>query len=262
MMKRRKIFCSAAAAALLCILLSAPALSAGEKDTGYPEKKIRGKLLDLVGTVFIKPLPEAESSLMITENPEEEELPSERISWEEDGTRIIEENPGLYESGSFVDFEDIGMKLWVPSYMESAELTDSDYELGCVAFLEEEACTVGIASVEFSGSTGNMYKKFVGMTTGADTFEDLMINGERAVRFVLKDADAEVIGFPMRDGYASEFTFSPSSADGFSLEKELMIASIMDIDAELVLPPGVLTESAAESETSSASSEIQNPRNP
>ena len=47
MMKRRKIFCSAAAAALLCILLSAPALSAGEKDTGYPEKKIRAKVESL-----------------------------------------------------------------------------------------------------------------------------------------------------------------------------------------------------------------------
>ena len=147
------------------------------------------------------------------------------LSWE-DCEQYMEENE---IEGSYVSFEEIGYKVWIPDGFEAEELTEEDMEDGDVAlyFWEGDDGTlydIYIYTFDADGDDVDSYLEFL-LENGEDA-EPLVINGEVAGVLVSEEEDTLNYFLLNEDGYFVFFTFSPYADENYPDVSEAIAASI------------------------------------
>ncbi len=127
----------------------------------------------------------------------------------------------------FVTFDEISVKMWVPSVLEPVELTDEDREEGYIGYFEtaDESAAVGVVYVDVEGMSLEEYKAQL-EEMGVEGVQFALINGLECLGYDLKDDDTSVVALVTEAGYIMEFSFSPISDEEFAATAMSMIASI------------------------------------
>lgn len=129
--------------------------------------------------------------------------------------------------GEFVNFDEIAVKMWMPSVLAEVELTDEDREQGYIAYYQAEDASAAIAViyVDTDGMTLEAYKEHL-VAAGATDIEDVVINGIEAVSYALTDSDTACVSFVTEAGYIFEVSGAPVSDEGFAAILQMVMASI------------------------------------
>jgi len=163
------------------------------------------------------------------ETPEPQELGENELVWDM-GLEEIEEY-GL--EGSFITFDEIGLKMWLPDILAPAEIPaeqpNQDIFLG---YYETDAGD-SYASVVFQPSeiTLEDYKELLGSL--GDLIEDAdeyVINGIPCLVYFIPSGDSMCVSTIIEGQGLAEFAFAPVSEEEFGVYSELMAISIQPAD--------------------------------
>ena len=130
--------------------------------------------------------------------------------------------------GEFVTFDEISIKMWMPTVLSAVELTDEDKEGGYIGYYmtEDES-----AAISVDGMSLEDYKAALA-DNGATEVEDVTVNGLPAVTYVLEESDTACIAFTTEAGYVLEVAGSPKSDEGFAAILSFVMASIQSAEGE------------------------------
>ncbi len=131
--------------------------------------------------------------------------------------------------GEFVTFDEISVKMWVPSILPAVELTDEDQEQGYIAYFmtEDEAAAISVMYVDVDGMELEEYKAKL-EEAGATDIEDVVINGLPAVSYTLEESDTACVAFTTEAGYILEVAAAPVSDENFAGVITMVMASIQE----------------------------------
>ena len=131
--------------------------------------------------------------------------------------------------GEFVEFDEISIKMWMPSVLAATELTDDDRDQGYIGYFmsEDESCAISVMYVDMDGMELEEYKAQL-EEVGATDIEDVVVNGLPAVSYMLKETDTACISFVTEAGYILEVAGSPISDEGFAAIVTMVMASIQE----------------------------------
>ena len=129
--------------------------------------------------------------------------------------------------GEFVEFDEISIKMWMPSVLAAVELTDDDREQGYIGYFmsEDESCAISVMYVDMDGMELDEYKTQLA-DVGATDIEDVVVNGLPAVSYMLEETDTACVSFATEAGYILEFAGAPKSDEGFAAVLAFIMASI------------------------------------
>lgn len=130
-------------------------------------------------------------------------------------------------NGEFVTFDEIHLKMWVPSVLKEQELTDEDIADGCYGYFEGEDGESGLTVYYYDDLTFEEYAEEIAGYENCTAPEQTLINGYRT--FTYKNTEYDTFNVVLAAGKdCMESTFWPASdADFYSLIT-YMSASIMD----------------------------------
>ena len=130
-------------------------------------------------------------------------------------------------NGEFVTFDEIHLKMWVPSVLKEQELTDEDIADGCYGYFEGEDGESGLTVYYYDDLTIEEYAEEIAGYENCTAPEQTLINGYRT--FTYKNTEYDTFNVVLAAGKdCMESTFWPASdADFYSLIT-YMSASIMD----------------------------------
>ena len=130
-------------------------------------------------------------------------------------------------NGEFVTFDEINLKMWVPSVLKEQELTDEDIADGCYGYFEGEDEESGLTVYYYDDLTIEEYAEEIAGYENCTAPEQTLINGYRT--FTYKNTEYDTFNVVLAAGKdCMESTFWPASdADFYSLIT-YMSASIMD----------------------------------
>ena len=130
-------------------------------------------------------------------------------------------------NGEFVTFDEINLKMWVPSVLKEQELTDEDIADGCYGYFEGEDEESGLTVYYYDDLTIEEYAEEIAGYENCTAPEQTLINGYRT--FTYKNTEYDTFNVVLAAGKdCMESTFWPASdADFYSLIT-CMSASIMD----------------------------------
>ena len=120
--------------------------------------------------------------------------------------------------GDFVEFDEIAIKMWMPTVLAATELTDDD---------RDESCAISVMYVDMDGMELEEYKAQL-EEVGATDIEDVVVNGLPAVSYMLKETDTACISFVTEAGYILEVAGAPISDEGFAAIVTMVMASIQE----------------------------------
>lgn len=131
--------------------------------------------------------------------------------------------------GDFVEFDEIAIKMWMPSVLAAVELTDDDRDQGYIGYFmsEDESCAISVMYVDVDGMELEEYKAQLA-DAGATDIEDVVVNGLPAVSYMLEDTDTACISFVTEAGYILEVAGAPVSDEGFAAIVTMVMASIQE----------------------------------
>lgn len=140
---------------------------------------------------------------------------------------LQEQGAELIAKGDFVTFDEIAVKMWVPTAFTAVELGDEDKEAGYIAYFmtEDQSAAIGVQYVDVSGMALEDYKAML-PDYGATELEDVTINGLPAVTYVIAETDTVVTAFTTQMGYILEVSVSPKSNEGVASIAAFVMASI------------------------------------
>ncbi len=129
--------------------------------------------------------------------------------------------------GEFVAFDEIAVKMWMPTALAAVELTDEDREQGYIGYYQPEdgSAAIAVMYVDAGGMTLEAYKEQL-TQIGATEMEDVVINGMEAVSYALEETDTACVSFVTEAGYIFEVSGSPKSDEGFAALLSIVMASI------------------------------------
>ena len=130
-------------------------------------------------------------------------------------------------NGEFVTFDEIHLKMWVPSVLKEQELTDEDITDGCYGYFAGEDGESGLTVYYYDDLTIEEYAEEIAGYENCTAPEQTLINGYRT--FTYKNTEYDTFNVVLAAGKdCMESTFWPASdADFYSLIT-YMSASIMD----------------------------------
>ena len=146
-----------------------------------------------------------------------------QINWED----LQEQGAEMIAQGDFVNFDEIAVKMWMPTALAAVELTDEDREQGYIGYYQPEdgSAAIAVMYVDAGGMTLEAYKEQL-TQIGATEMEDVAINGMEAVSYVLEETDTACVSFVTEAGYIFEVSGSPKSDEGFAALLSIVMASI------------------------------------
>ena len=135
--------------------------------------------------------------------------------------------------GEFVTFDEISIKMWMPTVLSAVELTDEDKEGGYIGYYmtEDESAAISVVYADVDGMSLEDYKAALA-DNGATEVEDVTANGLPAVTYVLEESDTACIAFTTEAGYVLEVAGSPKSDEGFAAILSFVMASIQSAEGE------------------------------
>lgn len=117
---------------------------------------------------------------------------------------------------SFVDFDEIGLKLWVPDFLEAVELTEDEKENGMIGFFQSEDGSASVI-VEYpdKDAEGGIEEYEAALKEGEDviSIQYYLINGIECLSYDLMDSDTSGLAVETEEGDVVNFLFSPMSDD-------------------------------------------------
>lgn len=129
--------------------------------------------------------------------------------------------------GAFVTFDEINLRMWVPSVLQEQELTDEDIEEGCYGFFADEDGESGFTVYYYDDVTMEEYAEEIAAYENCSAPELTLINGYRALTYENTEYDTmSVILSAGKD--CMELTFWPASDPFFSSLAVYMASSLMD----------------------------------
>lgn len=149
------------------------------------------------------------------------------VNWD----TIQEQSPETVDRGEFVTFDEIAVKMWVPTVLTAVELTEEDLDEGYIAYFmtEDESAAVSVMYVDVDGMSLEEYKEAL-PDYGATQIEDVVINGLPAITYVLEENDTACTAFTTEAGYILEVAGGPQSDEGFAAILMFIMASIQNAE--------------------------------
>ena len=135
-------------------------------------------------------------------------------------------------NGKFFLVADTGLKMWVPSWMESVELAEADMAEGMIVFLvSNDGNTFAVVNyLDLEGATlEDGYEGLLELSNYKDV-EMGVINGLKALSYTAVEEDMIGLSFVDTDGYMIQFLFYPASDEAFAQVAALMGASIQEAE--------------------------------
>lgn len=129
--------------------------------------------------------------------------------------------------GDFVTFDEVAVKMWLPSGLNAVELTDEDREQGYIAYFtsDDESATVSVVYVDVNGMSLEDYTAHL-TEYGATEIEAGTVNGLDCVSYKNTENDSLSLAFSTEAGYILEVTCAPASEEGAELVWGAVAASI------------------------------------
>ena len=129
--------------------------------------------------------------------------------------------------GEFVAFDEIAVKMWMPTALAAVELTDDDKAQGYIGYYQPEdgSAAIAVMYVDANDMTLAEYKDQL-TQIGATDIEDVVINGMEAVSYTLTETDTACVSFVTEAGYIFEVSGSPASDENFAALLSIVMASI------------------------------------
>ena len=145
------------------------------------------------------------------------------INWAD----LQEQGAEMIAQGDFVGFDEIAVKMWMPTVLAAAELTEDDQAQGYIGYFlpEDGSAAIAVMYVDAGGMTLDEYKEKL-TEAAATEMEDVIINGMEAVSYVLEETDTACVSFVTEAGYIFEVSGSPKSDENFAALLSVVMASI------------------------------------
>lgn len=146
-----------------------------------------------------------------------------KINWSDLEAQVAES--GI--DGDFYSVSDIGVKMFIPTFLQNMELTEDDVNQGYICFLanEDQSALVAVMYANFEGKSLEDYAAVL-PEVGATEIEMIVVNGIPAVSYEVPGNDTLNVAMGTDQGYIIEFVFKPASDEGFKSIAAIMSASI------------------------------------
>lgn len=158
-----------------------------------------------------------------------EDIPSASVSWEEVEPTVIENG----WEGEFVNLDQVGLKIWLPSGLEEIELSEEDIEeYGFIAYFtnEDETTSLGVTLNE-AGTTFEDYLEYL-KEIEVQALQFVNVNGADFISYTFtndNDVTCNVVSLINDDGAILEFAFTAGDAD-FQVMSAFIVSSIQPAD--------------------------------
>lgn len=145
------------------------------------------------------------------------------VNWEEVAPTL--EALGL--EGDFATFDEVAVKIWIPSSMQRIELTDEDVQNGYIGYFldDDETAQVAVVYANVEGMSLAEYAEQL-PEYGAENIVFELINGLEAVEYTLPENDSLNVAFATQAGYVLEVTMAPNSVEGADIAWGIVGSSI------------------------------------
>lgn len=127
--------------------------------------------------------------------------------------------------GAFQTFDEVPMKIWIPSDLHAVELEDEDRDEGFIGYFEGDGAVVSIVYVDMN-MTIEEYTDELGKIDDVAFIQTLTINGIPAVSYRMPESDIVSYSLPVDGGGILEVTMMPFSEDGAEETWALVASSI------------------------------------
>lgn len=146
------------------------------------------------------------------------------ISWETIAPAV--EDAGW--EGDFITFDEIAVKMFLPSVLKPTELTEEDKEQGYIGYYmtEDETAVVSVMYVNTEGMDLDGYQEYLKGENDVTDIETGIINEIPVLTYSMPENDTACVSIATQAGYILEFAFSPVSDEGFASVAQIMMASI------------------------------------
>ena len=148
---------------------------------------------------------------------------AEEVNWAD-----IEPTISAYGlEGDFVTFDEVAVKIWIPSSMQQLELTEEDVEQGFIAYFldDDETAQISVVYVDTDGMSLTDYADQL-PEYGATDIAIETINGLDAVTYTVTETDSLSVAFTTQKGYILEITMAPISVEGADIAWGIVGSSI------------------------------------
>ena len=131
-------------------------------------------------------------------------------------------------AGDFVTFDEIAVKIWIPSDLQAVELTDEDRQNGFIGYFAdaEKTASLSVVYVDVSGMSIEDYTAQLNEMEGVAEIEAGTVNGLPCVSYTMPEQDSGHIAFATEAGYILEVSVWPTSTEGADLVWGIVLGSI------------------------------------
>ena len=128
--------------------------------------------------------------------------------------------------GEFKTFEEISVKIWIPTALQQLELADEDKEAGFIGYFtnEDQSAAVAVQYVDVNGMSLEDYQAAVAATEGVTEVEPGTVNGLPAVSYEYNGNG--VVAFTTEAGYVLEVSCGPLADENIKSVAPIVICSI------------------------------------
>ena len=151
-------------------------------------------------------------------------LADNEVSWEQFAP-LLEEN-GI--TGDFVTFEEIAVKVFIPTGMNAVELSEEDKAAGIIGyFATDDGEAIGVQYVNVDGMDLETYAAQVAENGGTE-IETGTVNGLPCISYEYNDN--MVCAFTTQKGYILEVAVGPLPDEASKLGGSVILASIQSAE--------------------------------
>ena len=131
-------------------------------------------------------------------------------------------------TGDFVTFDEIAVKIWIPSDLQPVELTDDDRANGFIGYFAdaEQTASLSVVYVNVEGMSIEDYAAQLAEMEGVAEIETGTVNGLPCVTYTMPEQDSGHISFATEAGFILEVSVWPTSAEGADLVWGIVLGSI------------------------------------
>ena len=148
-------------------------------------------------------------------------LAENEITWEQVAPTL--EAAGV--TGDFVTFDEIAVKVFIPTGANAVELTDENKEAGYIGyFTDESGDAIAVQYVDVNGMSLEDYKAALETTEGVTEIETGTVNGLPCISYEYNSCI--ICAFTTQKGYILEVAVGPLPDDNAKMAAGFILASI------------------------------------
>lgn len=131
-------------------------------------------------------------------------------------------------AGDFATFDEIAVKIWIPSDLQATELTDEDRQNGFIGYFAdaEQTASLSVVYVNVEGMSIEDYAAQLAEMEDIAEIEVGTVNGLPCVTYTMPGQDSGHISFATEAGYILEVSVAPTSVEGADAVWGIVLGSI------------------------------------